>query len=194
MKILGLKISKVRFKKNPNVNKKNYSQIEKQEFKYDKKTDLVPNKKNRLLCIMFSDDKGAYFIIRPYNSKKQLDYFVFKKGMYIIDNESIHITGNGTRISFYMEGVSTPIKMSNIEKEIIEIPYIDLYGNRKVSTIQKIKGLNFDAKILNTFANRRFAELFTKTPIKGLEFILLILSIATIIMVGISYAVTYFMR
>ncbi len=201
---------KVKFKHNPNIKKQDYTDIikeidsktnkiveqktfRKDEFVFDKKTNVVPKKRNRLICIIFGEDRTATFIYRKVNlnPNKNYDFFRFKKGMYIIDNESIHISGNGVRVAFYLEGISTPIKMSNIEKEIITVDYKDLQGNIQKSTIQKIKGLKFDAKILDIFANRRFAEIFTRTPMKGFEIYILIIGIISLIMIGIGYGVTY---
>jgi hypothetical protein len=183
---------KIKFIKNPKIKRKDFCTND--EYRFNKKTDIVPKKTNKLLCIVFSDDKGCYFITRKMNFKKDMDYFRFKKGMYIIDNESIHITSNNVRVAFYLEGISTPIKMSNVEKEILEVKYIDLYGKEQKSTIQKIKGLKFDAKILDIFANRRFAEIFTKQPKNNLQVYLLFIGIASLIMIGISYALIYFFR
>ena len=182
----------IKFTKNPNIKKKDYK--DKDEYKFDKATNIVPNKTNKLICIIFSEDKGCYFLRRKMNFKKDLDFFRFKKGMYMIDNEAIHITSNNVRVAFYLEGISTPIKMSNVEKETKEIKYTDLQGNEQKSIIQKIKGLKFDAKILDIFANRRFAEIFTKQPMKNFEFYILIIGIVTLVMVGISYGVTYAFR
>lgn len=188
-----MKIGKIRFGKTKQIQKINYKDMDK--FKYDKNTDIIPKKRNRLICIFFSENKGCHFILRKMNNRLENDYFKYNNGMYIIDNESIHLTSNGSRIAFYLEGISTPIKMSNIPYEEVNIPYVDLYGNtRDDNIVRKIKGLDFDSKILNTFANRKFAELFTRTPVKGLEFILLILSVVCLVMVGISYGVTYAFR
>lgn len=135
-----------------------------ERFVFDKRTQIVPKRKNRLLCIIFAEDKGCHFIWRKmaFSGKDiESDSFVFRNGMYIIDNEGIHISNNGCRVAFYLEGISTPIKMSNIEKETKTIEYIDLQGKKRKSIIERIKGLKFDAKILNTFANRRFSKLFT---------------------------------
>lgn len=179
----------IKFAKNPQVNKKVYA--DKQEYKFDKKTNVVPKKKNRLLCIIFAEDRGCYFIWRRVTNK-EFDFFHFKKGQYIIDNESIHITANGGRVAFYLEGVSTPIKMSNIEKETKTVEYIDLYGEKRTSIITKIKGLKFDAKILDTFANRRFADLFTRQTINNFQLMLLIGVLVACVLSGLSIAVSYF--
>lgn len=185
-----MKVGRLQIGRNRNIEKMDYT--DKNQFKYDKLTDVVPKKKNRLICIIFSEEKGCNFLLRKLNIKT--DYFRFHNGIYIIDNESIHITGNGSRVAFYLEGISTPIKMSNIEKETISMDYIDLYGKKQRTTIQKIKGLKFDAKILDIFANRKFAELFTKTPTPMTGLLTLILSIVIIIMVGICYGVVYYFR
>lgn len=183
---------KLKFRRNPTIKRKDYD--DKKEYKFDKKTNVIPKIKNRLICIVFSEDKGCYFLFRKFDFKKDYDCFHFKKGMYIIDNEAIHITSNGSRIAFYLEGISTPIKMSNIEKEVKVIEYVDLYGNKKTSVIEKIKGLKFDAKILDVFANRRFAEIFTRQPINNFQLLLLIIGVISLIMIGIGYGVIYYFR
>jgi hypothetical protein len=182
---------RIKFKSNRNIKRVAYNT--KDEFKFDKKTNVVPKKTNCLICIMFGEDKTATFLKRKVNlnPNRNFDYFRFKKGMYIIDNESIHISSNNIRVAFYLEGISTPIKMSNIEKEIVEKEYFDLQGNKQKSMIQKIKGLKFDAKILDIFANRRFAEIFTRTPMKSFELYLLIIGIISLVMIGIGYGVSY---
>ena len=125
---------------------------------------------------------------------QEVDFFRFKKGQYIIDNESIHIANNGARVAFYLEGISTPIKMSNIERESITIEYFDLYGKKQKSTVQKIKGLKFDAKILDVFANRRFADLFTRQTINNWQFFLLLMGIISIVLMAVNIAVSYFFQ
>jgi hypothetical protein len=82
--------------------------------------------------------------------------------------------------------------MSNIERETKTVEYIDLYGEKRTSTITKIKGLKFDAKILDTFANRRFADLFTRQTINNFQLILLLLCIITCALTGISIVTSYF--
>jgi hypothetical protein len=185
-----MKIGRLQIGRNKNIERKNYTT--KQEYKFDKSTDVVPKKKNRLICIIFSEEKGCHFILRKLNAKT--DCFRFHNGIYLIDNESIHITGNGSRVAFYLEGITTPIKMSNIEKETIEMDYIDLYGKKQKTIIQKIKGLKFDSKILDIFANRKFAELFTKTPTPMTGLLTLILSIIGIILIVVGYGVVYYYR
>lgn len=196
----------IKFKKNPKINKKDYyTKDDKKKkdfndklasFKFDSKTNVVPKKTNKLVCIMLSNDKTCHFLLRKvkFRGDTEYDFFRYKKGMYIIDNEAIHITDNNMRIAVYMEGISTPLKMSNIEKTIETIEYIDLYGNKQESQIEKIKGLNFDSKILDIFANRRFAEIFTKPPSTSLQQILMILSIVSIVMLGITYFLIWFFR
>lgn len=188
--MIYIKIGKLVIGKNKAIDRNNFSDSD--EYKYNKITDLVPKKRNRLVCIVFSEERGCHFILRKLNTKA--DFFKFKNGIYIIDNESIHIASNGSRIAFYLEGISTPIKLSNIEKVVETIEYTDLYGNKQKTKVNKIKGLKFDAKILDTFANRRFAELFTRTPMNNFEFFILIFSIIAVIMIGITDVLVYYYR
>lgn len=184
---------KLKLKKNKALKKANY--VTKDEYKFDKNTDVIPSKNNRLLCIMFSEDKGCHFLYRKMNRKNaEYDFFRFRKGKYIIDNESIHITSNGARIAFYLEGISTPIKMSNIEHEIQLVKYNDLEGKQITTKIRKIKGLKFDARILDTFTDRTLSELFTKQTIDNFQLIILILSICIMIISVIGIVISYFYR
>jgi hypothetical protein len=185
-----MKSSSIRLIKDKSIKKKNYQN--KYEYIFDKKTDLVPKKINKLICIVFSEDKGCYFILRKFDNKN--DSFRFNKGLYIIDNEAIHITKNGNRCCFYLEGVSVPIKMSNIEKIKEDVDYIDLDGKKQTSTVMKIKGLKFDSKILDTFTDRKLAENFTKTDNKNFGLFCLIIGIISLVMIGVSYGLIYYFR
>lgn len=196
---------KIKFRKNKLIKKEDYAEPNgtmtennKLEFKFDKKTNVVPKKKgNKLLCIFFSEDKKTFFIWRKYNPFKtddKTDFFIFKKGMYIIDSSGIHITNNNIRVAFYMEGISTPIKMSNIKKVSKKVQYTDLTGKIKNGIIQVIKGLEFDAKIMYIFLNRRFAEIFTKKKIKVMDYYILLIGIGTMIVASIGCVISYAFR
>jgi hypothetical protein len=187
-----IRIGKTKLIKDKNIKQKDYNDID--EFKFDKNTDLIPDKNNFLLCIMLGESKGCYFITRNYSIKQKNDFFRFNNGKYIFDNEAIHITKNGLRISVYMEGISTPLKISNIEKQNITREYIDLFGEKRTCVIQKIKGLKFDAKILDTFTNQELARLFTKKDMDMGFFWLFILSIATIVIGVITWLLIYIFK
>jgi hypothetical protein len=178
----------LQLQKDKTIDKSNYELNS--EYKYDKKTDLVPKKKNRLLCVFFSENKGCYFIFRKFSDRTNC--FRFRKGMYIIDNESIHITKNGTRVAFYLEGISTPIRMSNIERFTDMVTYTDLYGNKQSSYVQKIKGLKFDSKILDTFCDEKFAQNFTKTSIDHFQLFIMIFGIVTMIISVINSVLIWY--
>lgn len=185
-------MGKLKFKKNPTIKKENYKNVK--EFNFDEKTDVVPNTKEKLMCIMFSEERGCHFIYRKFNINSEFDYFRFRRGMYIIESQGIHITANGSRIAFYLEGISTPIKLSNIQKKTVTVAYKDLEGKVKYSTIQKIKGLKFDAKILDTFANRRFAEIFTKKPMDNFQILIVMFQIISMVMIGIAYGLIWYFK
>lgn len=184
------KSSKLELKKDKTIKKEDYK--DKQEYKFDKNTDIIPKKKQQLLCVFFSEDRGAYFLFRAFSEKEKS--FRFKHGLYIMDNEAIHVTRNGSRVAFYLEGISTPIKMSNIDKEIVEFNYIDLYGEKKYSKVTKIKGLKFDSNILDTFCNEKFAEIFTKQPIDNFQFWIIILCAATLVSTIVTSILVYVFR
>lgn len=179
----------IKLKKRKDIKKKNFEN--KYEYKFTKETDLIPSKENRLLCIIFSEDRGAYFISRKFDTHN--DSFRFNKGLYIIHNESIHISKNGMRVCFYLEGISTPLSYENVEKYEEEVEYVELDGTKQKMLIQKIKGLKYDAKILEIFTDRKLSENFTKIDEKfkyGL--ITLILVIVTMILVASGIGVSYY--
>jgi hypothetical protein len=182
-------IKNIKLVKDKTVKKKDYKN--KFEYNFDKKTNLVPKKENTLLCVMFSEDKGAYFIYRKFD--KHNDSFRFNRGLYLIDNESIHSANNGMRVAFYLEGISTPLSMKNIEKYPEEVSYIDLDGSTQNITIQKIKGLKYDSKILDIFTDRKLSENFTKIDEKfKYGMVTLILVILTLVFTVCGIVIGYY--
>ena len=160
------------------------------EYKFDRKTRLIPKKNNKLTAIIFSENKSAIFLLRKFDNRTET--FRYNKGLYIIDNESIHLTNNGNRICFYLEGISTPLKMSNIERYTDVVNYVDLDGSIKQANVEKIKGLKYDSKIMDIICDRKLSENFTKIDEKFkyalLTFLFVIVTmVITCINVGISY-------
>jgi len=194
-------MSKLDLKKDKSIKKENYineKMNEKQkenallEYKFDKNTDLIPKKRNKLIIIMLSEDKGISFINRKFN--KEWGTFRYNKGKYIIEKDSIHISRNGCRICIYIEGISLPLKSSYVEKILKKVTYTTITGEEKTETIQTIKGLKFDAKIFDTFSNREFAEIFTKPPVKTFEYMILIFSIVSLVIGCIDAGLIYYFR
>jgi len=184
-----------------NIKKENYvndSMTKKQkenaisEYKYDIKTDVVPKKNDRLIIIMLNENKGCSILFRKFNNKSST--FRFNKGRYIIETEGVYITRNSSRIAIYIEGVSVPIRSSYVEKILKTVKYKDLNGNEHESTVQLIKGLRFDAKIFDIFSNREFAEIFTQTPKKTFEYLLIILVVVNLVLSGILGGLIYYFR
>ena len=172
------------------IQKNDYSN--KWEYKFEKHTNLIPKKKNRLICIILTEDKGMYFLIRK---KEKTDSFRFNKGLYLIHNGAVHTSRNGNRYAIYLEGISTPLSMANIEKYTEEVEFIDLDGSKRKTLVQKIKGLKYNAKILDIFTDRKLSENFTKIEEKiKYALITLILVSVSLIMIGISYGLMYYFR
>lgn len=166
--------------------------VEVKEFEFNKATDLIPKKNNRLTCIILSEDRGTYFVYRKFDSKN--DSFHFNKGLYIIDNQAIYISKNGNRYSVYLEGISLPIKLTMIEKYEEEIEYVDLDGTTQKTLVQKIKGLKYDSKILEIFTDRKLAENFTKIKEERYQIYILIFGIINTVMLGILMGLVYYFR
>ena len=180
-----------KFELNKSITKNNYEN--KYEYKFDKRTNLVPKKNNKLTVVIFSENKSAVFLLRKFDNRT--DTFRYNKGLYIIDNESIHLTNNGNRICFYLEGISTPLKMSNIERYTDTVEYIDLDGSVKTANVEKIKGLKYDSKIMDIICDRKLSENFTKIDEKFkyalLTFLFVIINLA---MSGVCIGISYFYR
>jgi len=180
-----------KFDLNKSITKNNYEN--KYEYKFDKRTNLVPKKNNKLTAVIFSENKSAVFLLRKFDNRT--DTFRYNKGLYIIDNESIHLTNNGNRICFYLEGISTPLKMSNIERYTDTVEYIDLDGSVKTANVEKIKGLKYDSKIMDIICDRKLSENFTKIDEKFkyalLTFLFVIINLA---MSGVCIGISYFYR
>lgn len=174
--------------KNPDIKRSEYESRD--DYIFEKHTNIIPKRRNRIICVMLSETKGCKILLRH----KKHSSFRYNNGLYITDNDAVHITDNGARVLVYMEGISTPLKMSNIERTKKTVEYYDLYGNKKKSVIEKIKGLKFDARILDTFTDEKLAKLFTKQEINNFQFFILLFSIITMISVFISMAVSYFFR
>lgn len=129
--------------------------------RFFQKTDKVPKKVNRLIAVIFREDKIAKILMIKSTEKD----FVHKSHLYFIDPECIYLTDNGNRIALYLEGVSTPISHNNIEKYIDTVKYTDIDGSEKVAKVVKIKGLKWDSRIIELFTNRKFAEVFTRVEV-----------------------------
>ena len=111
--------------------------------------------------------------------KNNKDSFVYNNAVYNVTKPLT--SDNAQKIIIYFENIPNPVSYSIIEKEEITKKYIDLDGKEKKSTVSKIKGLNFDGKILNMFANRKFAQVFTSFEDSKLLFIIMITCLINVI-------------
>jgi len=152
-------MAKVKLVENKSIDKDLFP--DKWERKFQKGIDKVPKKVNQLIALVFREDKGAKLLLV---GKRQND-FIHNQHLYFINPDSTYITDNGNRIAFYLEGVSTPLGHSNIDKELVKVKYKELDGTISEKKIMKIKGLKYDSRILQIFTDRKFAEVFTKIGI-----------------------------
>jgi len=160
------------------------------ERKFNRDIDKVPKKTNRLIALIFREDKGAKVLL--VNSKA--NDFIHNQHLYFLNPESTYITDNGNRIAFYLEGISTPVSHSNIEKMLVKVKYKELDGTINEKQVMKIKGLKYDSRILQIFTDRKFAEVFTKIGIDKWAFYCFI---GLMVLVGIGVAniiVSYYFK
>jgi hypothetical protein len=174
----------------PEIKKVDYA--DKDEFRYNKKTMLIPKKNNKLNCLMLTENGQFIPILRRFSQRE--DHFIFNGGMYIIDREAMYSSKNGNRYLIYHEGISIPLKSSHIEKYEEEVEYKDLFGQPKKTRVQKIRGLILDSKLLAIFLNRKFAEVFTKQTLDNFQIFILIIGIITMALCGINAGLIYYFR
>ena len=152
-----------------------------------KNTDIIKNIENHILCIILKEGKGSEWIWLPEDQDK-----------FSIDNNTYFKTDDGTylkntlRFFVYLEGISLPIHHGYIDREEITKEYTDKdTGKTKTITITKIKGLNFDSKVIDILLNRNLADEFTKQhmDIPNLAIILLLVAnlITNIIGIGMWF-------
>jgi hypothetical protein len=182
-------IRKFKVEKNKTITKKAFD--DKFEYKFNRETDVVPKKVNRVMAIIFKEDKSSK-ILFVKSSNKNFD-FIHNGHLYFIEPTSIHNCDNGQRIALYMEGISTPISHANVEKELKTVKYTDLAGNLKTKVIIKIKGLKYDSRILQIFTDRKFAEVFTKVGIDKWAFYTFI-ALVVLIALSVSNVIVSYMR
>lgn len=156
----------------------------------ESRNDVIPKKTNRLIAMIFKEDKSCKIILVKNN---QYD-FVHKGHLYFIEPTAIHVSDNNVRIAFYMEGISTPMSHANVEKKLETVQYKDLNGKIKEKTVTKIKGLKYDSRILQIFTDRKFAEIFTKVTIDKWAFYTFIMLIVVTCLSCGSIVASYFFR
>jgi hypothetical protein len=137
----------------------------------------IKNKLGEILCIVLKEGKGSKWIwLDESENKFSLDentYFKVDEGTYLKDR---------IRLMVYLEGISLPIHHGHIEKEEVTRDILDKdTGKTKKLTIQKIKGLNFDSKVIDILLNRNLADEFTKQHVDLPNLIIIILLIGILI-------------
>ena len=131
--------------------------------------------RNCKLCIVLSEGKGSKWYWIPDGQDK----FSVDKNTYFIIDDGVYIY-NGIRVLIYMEGISTPISHSLIDREEITKEITDSKGKKRKIKIQKIKGLKFDSKLIDMLLNRNLADEFTKEHMDLPNLVLLILLVVTV--------------
>jgi len=128
------------------------------------RTDVVPPRKNRVLCIVLRENKST---IWKWLSYKQ-DRFSIDGNTYFREPSGVYLSKNKVLMSVYIEGVSTPIGHNNIDRSLEKKTYIDpLTQKTKTVEVPRINNLKFDSEIIDILLNRHLADEFTRVAVDG---------------------------
>lgn len=200
LRYLVFPINKFELEDNQTINKGKYIMTDKKvddkkykeeilDYKISKQIDKVPSRKNRVTCVILRENNSSKILYIPFN----LESFIFEKCIYFTTNS--HTCDNNAKLCVYLEGISIPFSCKNIQREQVTRPYRDFFtGEMKTKVVNVIKGLKFDGKILNTFSDRKFAEIFTRPKSSFVEMLLLIVGSATLIVSIVCIGVSYYYR
>lgn len=141
----------------------------------------VKNKQGNILCIILKEGKGSKW---KWLSEDE-DRFSIDGHTYFKIDEGTHIYKN-VRVMIYLEGISLPIHHGYIDREEVTREYMDKdTGKTKKVKITKIKGLNFDSKVIDMPLNRNLADEFTKNHM-DLPNLAIVLLLVVSVIVGIA--------
>jgi len=143
--------------------------------------------KNRVLCVILGESKGANLIW--INSTH--DSFSYNNNTYFLQDEGIFITPDNVRCCVYLEGVSTPISPKYIQKELIKRK-IKVEGKEKEVTVAVIKGLKYDSKIIDVLLNRGLARIFTNIKEDKIFYIVFFMTLALTVIGIVNIGVTIY--
>jgi len=128
----------------------------------------------------------------PLEHELQTQGFSHAKNHYFLLKKGIYLTKEGKLFSCYMEGVSTPLCMDNLDIKYEEREYTDPITKRKETMkVKVISNLKFDSEIIDVLVGRKLADVFTKIRIDKTGFITIILLMVSIILSIISIGVSY---
>lgn len=160
------------------------------ERRYEKNVDIVPKKENKLIAIIFRENKSAKIRYIAGNIKD----FIVSGHLYFTEPTAIYNCDNGQRIALYLESISTPLSHANVEKVLDKVKYKDIDGTEKEKVITRIKGLKYDSRIIEIFTDRKFAEIFTRVQIDKWAFYTFICLIVLIALSVTGIIISYFYR
>jgi len=123
-----------------------------------KEADKPKKSLGRILCIILLEGSGSKWVwLKDTDTKFSIDGNTYFKG-----DDGTYIKGI-TRIKVYLEGISLPIHHGYLERETKTVEIINRdTGKKEKHKINKIKGLNFDSKVIDMLLNRNLADEFTK--------------------------------
>lgn len=104
----------------------------------------------------------------------------------------MYISKKNVRFSVYLEGISTPLNHSYIEREILTRSIVDFEtGETRDVKVTGIKGLKYDSKLTDMLLNTHLADAFTKQRM-DVPNLLIIILLVVVLIVGIIGVVMNF--
>jgi hypothetical protein len=144
-------------------------------------------RKGKILCIILHEGKGSTW----YQLDDQQDRFSVNQNTYFKVDDGTYVKDT-VRFMIYLEGISLPLHHGYIQREEIIKDVVDKdTGLTKKYKLYKIKGLNFDSKVIDILLNRHLADEFTKQHLDLPNLVLLILVIVVLIVGFINLGVQF---
>jgi len=158
--------------------------MKKVKFKTTKEGEPTVKSKGDILAIILKEGKGSRWKWVDDDEER----FSVDGNTYFIVDEGTYLKGS-LRIMIFLEGISTPMNHSNIDREEVVKQVIDRDTQEiKKIKIQKIKGLKFDSKIIDVLLNRHLADEFTREhmDLPNLLIIIFLIIIAVLDVIGLG--------
>lgn len=134
--------------------------------------------KKHILCIICKENKSFEAV---WVSQSR-DSFSFDKNYYFIVPEGTYLN-NRILVAFYLEGVSTPVNHSFIERKTETREIVDRDTKKKKTfKLDVIKGLKFDSQLIDMLLNRKLADAFTKVHMDIPSLLLTVLLLGTLVL------------
>lgn len=135
-------------------------------------------KPNKILCIILLEGKGSKWVWINDDTER----FSIHNNTYFIEDGGTYLK-NKIRFMIFLEGVSLPLHHGYLDKEVVTKTFVNKdTGESKNVDITKIKGLNFDSKVIDILLNKHLSDEFTKVHMDLPNMVIVILLAVSVIL------------